>query len=103
MPRPDPGRSKNMNAVIVSACRTPIGKFQGGLSSLKAGPLGGVVVKEAILRAGIQPKDVEECIMGNVPQAGVGQNPARQAARAGGLPDEIGSFTVNKVCGSGLK
>jgi acetyl-CoA C-acetyltransferase len=92
-----------MNAVIVSACRTPIGKFQGGLSSLKAGPLGGIVVKEAILRAGIQPKDVEECIMGNVLQAGVGQNPARQAARAGGLPDEIGSFTVNKVCGSGLK
>ena len=92
-----------MNAVIVSACRTPVGKFQGGLSPLKAGPLGGIVVKEAIARAGIQPKDVEECIMGNVLQAGVGQNPARQAARAGGLPDEIGSFTVNKVCGSGLK
>ena len=92
-----------MNAVIVSACRTPIGKFMGGLSSLKAGPLGGIAVKEAIARAGIQPKDIEECIMGNVLQAGVGQNPARQAARAGGVPDEVGSFTVNKVCGSGLK
>ena len=92
-----------MNAVIVSACRTPVGKFMGGLSSIKAGPLGGIVVKEAIARAGIQPKDIEECIMGNVLQAGVGQNPARQAARAGGVPDEVGSFTVNKVCGSGLK
>jgi acetyl-CoA C-acetyltransferase len=92
-----------MNAVIVSACRTPIGKLQGGLSPLAAGKLGGIVVKEAVRRAGIQAKDVEECILGNVLQAGVGQNPARQAARAGGLPDEIGSFTVNKVCGSGLK
>ena len=92
-----------MNAVIVSACRTPVGKFQGGLSSLKAGALGGIVVKEAIARAGLKPTDIEECIMGNVLQAGVGQNPARQAARAGGVPDEIGSFTVNKVCGSGLK
>ena len=91
------------NAVIVSACRTPIGKLMGGLSPLKAGALGGIVVKEAIARAGIQPGDVEECIMGNVLQAGVGQNPARQAARAGGIPDEVGSFTVNKVCGSGLK
>jgi acetyl-CoA C-acetyltransferase len=75
----------------------------GGLSPLKAGPLGGIAVKEAIVRAGLQPKDIEECIMGNVLQAGVGQNPARQAARAGGVPDEVGSFTVNKVCGSGLK
>ena len=91
------------NAVIVSACRTPIGKLMGGLSPIKAGALGGIVVKEAIARAGIQPTDVEECIMGNVLQAGVGQNPARQAARAGGIPDEVGSFTVNKVCGSGLK
>jgi acetyl-CoA C-acetyltransferase len=92
-----------MNVVIVSACRTPVGKFMGGLSPLKAGPLGGIAVKEAIVRAGLQPKDIEECIMGNVLQAGVGQNPARQAARAGGVPDEVGSFTVNKVCGSGLK
>lgn len=92
-----------MNAVIVSACRLPIGKLQGGLSSLPAGKLGAIAVKEAVRRAGIDPKEVEECILGNVLQAGVGQNPARQAARGAGLPDEIGSFTVNKVCGSGLK
>ena len=90
-------------AVIVSACRTPVGKFMGGLSSFPAGKLGALVVAEAVKRAGIDPKEVEECIMGNVLQAGVGQNPARQAAHWGGLPDEIGSFTVNKVCGSGLK
>jgi acetyl-CoA C-acetyltransferase len=75
----------------------------GGLSSFTAGKLGALVVAEAVKRAGIDPKEVEECIMGNVLQAGVGQNPARQAAHWGGLPDEIGSFTVNKVCGSGLK
>ncbi len=90
-------------AVIVSACRTPVGKFMGGLSSFPAGRLGALVVAEAVKRAGIDPKEVDECIMGNVLQAGVGQNPARQAAHWGGLPDEIGSFTVNKVCGSGLK
>ena len=90
-------------AVIVSACRTPVGKFMGGLSSFPAGKLGALVVAEAVKRAGIDPKVVEECIMGNVLQAGVGQNPARQAAHWGGLPDEIGSYTVNKVCGSGLK
>jgi acetyl-CoA C-acetyltransferase len=90
-------------AVIVSACRTPVGKFMGGLSPLPAGRLGAVVVAEAVKRAGIEPAEVEECIMGNVLQAGVGQNPARQAAHWGGLPDTIGSFTVNKVCGSGLK
>ena len=90
-------------AVIVSACRTPVGKFMGGLSSRKATELGALTVKEAISRAGIDPKVVEECIMGNVLQAGVGQNPARQAAHWGGVPDEVGSFTVNKVCGSGLK
>jgi acetyl-CoA C-acetyltransferase len=75
----------------------------GGLSSFPAGKLGAVVVKEAVKRAGISPAAVEECIMGNVLQAGVGQNPARQAAHWGGIPDEVGSFTVNKVCGSGLK
>jgi len=91
------------NAVIVSACRTPVGKFLGGLSSLPAGKLGAIVVKEAMERAGIEPAAVEECILGNVLQAGVGQNPARQAAHWGGVPDEVGSFTVNKVCGSGLK
>jgi acetyl-CoA C-acetyltransferase len=90
-------------AVIVSACRTPVGKFMGGLASFTAGKLGALVVAEAVKRAGIDPKEVDECIMGNVLQAGVGQNPARQAAHWGGLPDEIGSFTVNKVCGSGLK
>ncbi len=91
------------SAVIVSACRTPVGKFLGGLSSLPAGRLGALVVAEAIKRAGIEPAAIEECIMGNVLQAGVGQNPARQAAHWGGVPDEVGSFTVNKVCGSGLK
>ncbi len=91
------------SAVIVSACRTPVGKFLGGLSSLPAGRLGALVVAEAIRRAGIEPAAIEECIMGNVLQAGVGQNPARQAAHWGGVPDEVGSFTVNKVCGSGLK
>jgi len=91
------------NAVIVSACRTPIGKLMGGLSSFPAGKLGSIVVAEAVKRAGIDPGVVDECIMGNVLQAGVGQNPARQAAHWGGIPDEVGSFTVNKVCGSGLK
>ena len=89
--------------VIVSACRVPTGKLLGGLSSIPAGKLGAIVVAEAVKRAGIEPGQVEECIMGNVLQAGVGQNPARQAAHYGGIPDEVGSFTVNKVCGSGLK
>jgi acetyl-CoA C-acetyltransferase len=90
-------------AVIVSAVRTPIGRFQGGLASLRAPELGAIVVKEAVARAGIDPKLVQEVILGHVLQAGVGQNPARQAARGAGLPDEIGSVTINKVCGSGLK
>ncbi len=90
-------------AVIVSACRLPVGRFLGGLAPLPAGRLGALVVAEAVKRAGIDPGLVEECIMGNVLQAGVGQNPARQAAHWGGIPDEVGSFTVNKVCGSGLK
>jgi len=91
------------NAVIVSACRTPVGKFMGGLSALTAPRLGAIVVREAVRRAGIEPGQVEECILGNVLQGGVGQAPARQAAHYGGIPDEVGSFTVNKVCGSGLK
>jgi len=91
------------NAVIVSACRTAVGRFQGGFASVKAPQLGAAVVKEAMSRAGIDPGQIEECIMGNVLQAGVGQNPARQAAIFGGIPDTVGSFTVNKVCGSGLK
>ena len=89
--------------VIASACRTPIGKFQGGLSGLRAPELGGLAIVEALRRAGIEASEVEEVIMGNVLQAGLGQNPARQAARAAGIPDAVGSFTVNKVCGSGLK
>ncbi len=88
---------------LASACRTPIGRFQGGLSSLRAPQLGALAVQEALLRAGIAGDAVDEVILGNVLQAGVGQNPARQAARAGGIPDTVAPFTVNKVCGSGLK
>ena len=90
-------------AVIVSACRTPIGKFQGGLASFKAPQLGAIAVAEAVKRAGIQPSEVEEVIFGTVLQAGLGQNPARQAALAAGIPPEVASVTINKVCGSGLK
>ncbi|MFH1101609.1 MAG: acetyl-CoA C-acetyltransferase [Methanobacteriota archaeon] len=89
--------------VIVSAVRTSQGKFDGGLKSFSAPQLGGVVIKEAVQRAGIQHKDVDEVIMGNVVQAGLGQNVARQAAIAAGLPYEIGAFHVDKVCGSSLK
>ncbi len=89
--------------VILSANRTPIGKFGKTLAGMKATDLGALVVKEAVKRAGIESTDVEECIMGNVISAGLGQNPARQAAVGGGLPVEIGSFTVNAVCGSGMK
>ncbi len=89
--------------VIISACRTPVGKFQGSLSDLSAPQLGAVVVREAVKRAKLDPKQVDECIMGNVVSAGLGQNPARQAAIFGGLPPEVGAMTVNKVCGSGLK
>ncbi len=89
--------------VIVSAVRTPIGKFQGSLSDLTAPQLGAIVVREAVRRAGIDPNTVDECIMGNVVQAGLGQNPARQAALNGGLPDSVAAMTINKVCGSGLK
>ena len=90
-------------AVIVSATRTPIGKFGGGLKDLSATKIGAIAVREAVKRAGIEPKTVEECIMGNVLSAGLGQNPARQAALWGGLPDEVAAMTINKVCGSGLK
>lgn len=90
-------------AVIVSAVRTPIGRFQGAFNSMRAPQLGAVAVKEAVARAGIDPALVEEVIMGHVLQAGVGQNPARQAALGAGLPDSIGAVTINKVCGSGLK
>jgi acetyl-CoA C-acetyltransferase len=90
-------------AVIVSAVRTPTGKFLGALKSLSATELGARVVAEATRRANIEPGIVDECIMGNVVSAGLGQNPARQAALRGGLRDEVAALTVNKVCGSGLK
>jgi len=89
--------------VIISACRTAVGKFQGSLSDLSATQLGAIVVREAVKRAGVDPTQVDECIMGNVVSAGLGQNPARQAAIFGGLSPEVGAMTINKVCGSGLK
>ncbi len=89
--------------VIISGCRTPVGKFQGSLSDLSATQLGAIVVREAVKRAQLDPRQVDECIMGNVVSAGLGQNPARQAAIFGGVPPEVGAMTVNKVCGSGLK
>ncbi len=88
------------DVVIVSAARTPIGKFQGSLSDPQ---LGAIVVREAVKRAGIYPDTVDECIMGNVISAGLGQNPARQAALGGGLANSVSAVTINKVCGSGLK
>src|SRR5580658_3043685 len=90
-------------AVILGAVRTPIGKFLGGLSSLTAPELGAKVVAESVKRAGVEPGQVDEVIMGNVLQAGVGQNPARQAALKGGLDPRVAAMTINKVCGSGLK
>ena len=89
--------------VIVAAVRTPIAAFQGALASLTAPQLGAVVIKAAIERAGLKPEQVEQVIMGNVLTAGVGQAPARQAARGAGLPDGVPCVTVNKVCGSGLQ
>ena len=91
------------NPVIVSATRTPTGRFLGGLSSLNAPQLGAIVVREAIRRAGIEPGTVDEVIMGHVVQGGSGQAPARQAAIHGGVPGTVPSMTINKVCGSGLK
>jgi acetyl-CoA C-acetyltransferase len=91
------------DSVIVSAVRLPTGKFLGALKHLSAPELGGLVVKEAVTRAGIDPMIVNECIMGNVVSAGLGQNPARQAALNGGLPAQVGAVTINEVCGSGLK
>src|SRR5258708_22612390 len=90
-------------AVIISAVRTAVGKFRGALKTFKATDLGAIVVREAVKRAGVAPGDVDEVIMGCVIQAGLGQNPARQAALRGGLPDTVSAVTVNKVCGSGLK
>src|SRR5499433_998873 len=89
--------------VIISAVRTPVGKFLGALKSFKATDLGALVVRAVVKRAGLKPEDVDEVIMGCVIQAGLGQNPARQAALRGGLPPSVSAVTVNKVCGSGLK
>src|SRR6186997_1022017 len=90
-------------AVIVSAVRTATGKFQGALKGFTAPQLGALAVAEAVRRAGIDAASVDECIMGNVVSAGLGQNPARQAALRGGLANHVAALTVNKVCGSGLK
>lgn len=90
-------------AVIISAARTPVGKFLGSLKGFTAPQLGAIVVRESVKRAGVKPEDVDEVIMGCVIQAGLGQNPARQAALNGGLPNTVAAVTVNKVCGSGLK
>jgi acetyl-CoA C-acetyltransferase len=91
------------NAFILSARRTPIGKFRGSLSSLPATELGAIVVREAVARAGFDPSEVDEVILGNVLSAGLGQAPARQAALRAGLPPNVAALTINKVCGSGLK
>ncbi|MBA3357527.1 MAG: acetyl-CoA C-acetyltransferase [Pyrinomonadaceae bacterium] len=90
-------------AVIIAAVRTPVGKFQGSLKGFKATDLGAIVVRESVKRAGLEPAAVDEVIMGCVIQAGLGQNPARQAALAGGLLPSVSAVTINKVCGSGLK
>lgn len=89
--------------VIVSAVRTAIGSFQGTLKDVPATTLGSIVIKEALARAGVAGEQVDEVIMGNVLAAGLGQNPARQAAIKAGLPHEVSALTINKVCGSGLK
>src|ERR1700691_3360321 len=91
------------DVVIISGCRTAVGKFQGSLTDLSAPQLGAIVVREAVKRAGLNSDQVDECIMGNVLPAGLGQNPARQAAIFGGLSPSVGAMTINKVCGSGLK
>ncbi|TLY54406.1 MAG: acetyl-CoA C-acetyltransferase [Gemmatimonadetes bacterium] len=95
--------SDRTTPVILSACRTPIGKYLGGLAPLPVPTLGALVIREAVRRAGVEPGAVEEVIMGNVLQGGVGQAPARQAAIHAGLPGTIPALTINKVCGSGLK
>jgi acetyl-CoA C-acetyltransferase len=89
--------------VILSACRTPAGRFLGALSEIPAVKLGGIVISEAVNRAGLQPVEVDEVIVGNVLQAGQGQNPGRLAMQSGGMPDEVPAMTVNKLCGSSMK
>src|SRR5580704_1598724 len=95
--------AQTRDVVIVSAVRTPIGSFQGTLSSISAPKLGALAIKAALERAGVEPKQIDEVFMGCVLQGGVGQAPARQAALFGGLSDHTPCTTVNKVCGSGLK
>jgi acetyl-CoA C-acetyltransferase len=95
--------TKENEAVILSAARTPVGKFQGALSNVLATKLGAIAIQAAVNRAQIDPNDIEEVIMGNVVQAGEGQAPARQAGIFGGIPVTVSASTVNKVCGSGLK
>ena len=95
--------SEKREAVIISAARTPTGKFQGALKDFSATDLGALVVRESVRRAGVKPEEVDEVIMGCVIQAGLGQNPARQAALKGGIPFGVSAVTINKVCGSGLK
>ncbi len=95
--------SKETTPVIVSATRTPVGRYLGGLGTMPATKLGAIAIQEAVKRAGIEAGAVDEVIMGMVVQGGAGQAPARQAAIHGGIPDEIPAFTINKVCGSGLK
>ncbi len=91
------------DAVIVAAARLPIGKFQGSLAPFTAPKLGAMAVREAVRRAGVEPDEIDEVIMGCVLQAGLGQNPARQAAIHGGIPAQAAALTVNQVCGSGLR
>src|ERR687890_2777394 len=95
--------AERRESVIISAVRTPTGKFQGSLKNFSAPELGALVVGESVRRAGVRPEDVDEVIMGCVIQAGLGQNPARQAALKGGIPFGVSAVTINKVCGSGLK
>jgi acetyl-CoA C-acetyltransferase len=96
---PDPSRQP----VIISAARTPIGRFLGGLSPLSAPELGAIAIRAAVARSGLKAEDIQEVIMGNVIQGGVGQAPARQAALKAGIPASVSALTINKVCGSGLK
>src|SRR5919106_3106734 len=95
--------SELQEPVIISAARTPVGKFLGSLKGFSAPELGAIVLRESVRRASVRPEDVDEVIMGCVIQAGLGQNPARQAALRGGIPFGVSAVTINKVCGSGLK
>ena len=97
------GSDSDRSPVILSATRTPIGKYLGGLAPLRATQLGAIAIREAVKRAGVEPGTVEEVIMGHVLQGGAGQAPARQAALGAGLPGTVPAVTINKVCGSGLK